>query len=1158
MSVLRPDLMMRCVVPVIMAGIIAIYGLVVSVLISSDINMQMPLYQGFVQLGAGLSVGLAGLAAGFAIGIVGDAGVRGTAQQPRLFVGMVRTCSPGAVFGGTLTTGASGRSLSSFSLKSWVFTNCRVQSLALVHVAYAVSFPPTLSLTSSRVCSTPHTQATAQARLRPQNPSQCRAAHGMRPLSLSLLPRPLLALLLALPVFATPSPPPAPAAPTTPFDAFQAIGARAPKQPEQPVCCLRPLPSLDGPEEEVLLSFEEWKAKQLAAVQQGQAASNSSPSVVNNSGSGAAADVPLEANASTASVSEGGGTAGVALEQQQQYTATAGANAPYFNIPLTDRFNYASGECSARVHTAHRGAKSASAILSSKKDRYMLSPCSAENQFVVVELCDDIRIDTVQLANYEFFSGVFREFEVWVAKTYVTDTDGWTFAGTYRARNVRGIQVRICASFMGICVLTVRWQSFHTPMTLTDFYRFIRINFRSHYGSEYYCPLSLLRVYGLTHLEHWKWDMWEAESRARRTIEDAQAHAIGPAEVVEKPPQPVHVSANGPADSVLKTPVLDIPITPLDEHDSQQTSSTSDTSGVMEAGKSDSDITVPSSESTILDTATSQSVATTSVESVDEADRSKSSTPPPLIPSPAALPRTEVELADTTQAATSTPHVLDAETKNSDTTHDSSRPSSIPDSLYNSGSGSPMDSPTSASSSASVSSSFSSSSPALSASALQSPSSVSTASTSLSLSSILTSLNLNLSASASRLASASASLSASLSSPGSSPASVNSQSLTVVHPPPPPPPVAAPSSSGESIYRTIMNRLTALETNTTLYARFVEDHTANVRDMLRRLSEDVGRLEGIGKAQAQNYQRTVAEFQRQQRRLELEHRELMTKVVRLTDEVVLEKRLGIAQLCLLLTVLVFMALTRGSRSEPVQVLRGPMDNMLSRTTSLKGWGTRTLNLSGEWVNKLKKSSRPPSLAGHDHEPIRSSEQSIGFASPRKLGFPVRPRTPTSARVPRHHSPQYYPTTPTGPTAAAALSILTQGPGLDGVGARPQIQRVQSGGAVAMTQSLSTGVIGPVPRSAKRWARTAHIHQVKNAPSRHSVSSVEFGDGTKDATGGGAPTPTTRASPGAKEKGKEVASVSLPSLSTESEASEGDGGWVDTDAESSEPELRRQS
>ena len=40
-------------------------------------------------MGAGLAVGLSGLAAGFAVGIVGDAGVRGTAQQPRLYVGMI-------------------------------------------------------------------------------------------------------------------------------------------------------------------------------------------------------------------------------------------------------------------------------------------------------------------------------------------------------------------------------------------------------------------------------------------------------------------------------------------------------------------------------------------------------------------------------------------------------------------------------------------------------------------------------------------------------------------------------------------------------------------------------------------------------------------------------------------------------------------------------------------------------------------------------------------------------------------------------------------------------------------------------------------------------------------------------------------------------------
>lgn len=47
-----------------MAGIIGIYGLVVSVLVSSGLKQQLPLYTGFIQLGAGLSVGLAGLAAG--------------------------------------------------------------------------------------------------------------------------------------------------------------------------------------------------------------------------------------------------------------------------------------------------------------------------------------------------------------------------------------------------------------------------------------------------------------------------------------------------------------------------------------------------------------------------------------------------------------------------------------------------------------------------------------------------------------------------------------------------------------------------------------------------------------------------------------------------------------------------------------------------------------------------------------------------------------------------------------------------------------------------------------------------------------------------------------------------------------------------------------
>ena len=46
-------------------------------------------FDGYAHLAAGLSCGLAALGAGMAIGIVGDAGVRANAQQPKLFVGMI-------------------------------------------------------------------------------------------------------------------------------------------------------------------------------------------------------------------------------------------------------------------------------------------------------------------------------------------------------------------------------------------------------------------------------------------------------------------------------------------------------------------------------------------------------------------------------------------------------------------------------------------------------------------------------------------------------------------------------------------------------------------------------------------------------------------------------------------------------------------------------------------------------------------------------------------------------------------------------------------------------------------------------------------------------------------------------------------------------------
>lgn len=45
MSVMRPELIIKSVIPVVMAGIIAIYGVVISVLITQKMDAKMTLYR---------------------------------------------------------------------------------------------------------------------------------------------------------------------------------------------------------------------------------------------------------------------------------------------------------------------------------------------------------------------------------------------------------------------------------------------------------------------------------------------------------------------------------------------------------------------------------------------------------------------------------------------------------------------------------------------------------------------------------------------------------------------------------------------------------------------------------------------------------------------------------------------------------------------------------------------------------------------------------------------------------------------------------------------------------------------------------------------------------------------------------------------------------
>lgn len=188
-----------------------------------------------------------------------------------------------------------------------------------------------------------------------------------------------------------------------------------------------------------------------------------------------------------------------------------------------ERFNYASFDCAATVLKTNPECKGSSSVLVENKDSYMLNECRAHNKFLILEMCDDILVDTVVLANYEFFSSIFHTFRVSVSDRYPAKPDQWKELGVYEARNTREVQAFAVEN-------SLIWA------------RYLRIEFLTHYGHEFYCPVSLIRIHGTTMMEEYKHDEShgqaeaEAEPVAEQPIQASQS--VDAPEVVNAQPQP--------------------------------------------------------------------------------------------------------------------------------------------------------------------------------------------------------------------------------------------------------------------------------------------------------------------------------------------------------------------------------------------------------------------------------------------------------------------------------------------------------------------------------------------------------------------------------------------------------------------------------------------
>eukprot|EP01041_Mallomonas_annulata_P008790 gene8790-18184_t len=118
-------------------------------------------------------------------------------------------------------------------------------------------------------------------------------------------------------------------------------------------------------------------------------------------------------------------------------------------------------------------------LLSEDKDKYGISPCS-EKKWVVISLSEDIMVTTIVMTNYEKYSSKLNEFQILGSTSYPVSQ--WLDLGTYAALPKLGDQT--------------------FNLTTPSFVRYLKFKFLTHYGDEFYCTLSQIRVHGSTVIEN--------------------------------------------------------------------------------------------------------------------------------------------------------------------------------------------------------------------------------------------------------------------------------------------------------------------------------------------------------------------------------------------------------------------------------------------------------------------------------------------------------------------------------------------------------------------------------------------------------------------------------------------------------------------------------
>lgn len=150
--------------------------------------------------------------------------------------------------------------------------------------------------------------------------------------------------------------------------------------------------------------------------------------------------------------------------------------------------DYASKSVGALILDSSPNFQGASNLLQKDRDKYAIVPCEEPSKYVVIGLSEDILVKQIVIANYERYSSHLKEIRLSGSASTAMGREHWVDLGTY---------------------LTTAGGSGTQIFGLTEptWARYLKFEFLSHYGDEFYCTVSQISVHGSTVLQgfHEQW-----------------------------------------------------------------------------------------------------------------------------------------------------------------------------------------------------------------------------------------------------------------------------------------------------------------------------------------------------------------------------------------------------------------------------------------------------------------------------------------------------------------------------------------------------------------------------------------------------------------------------------------------------------------------------